>query len=238
MKRWAHNAAAFSTVEDEPTAYWLGFLFADGNLTANHGRYLRLWLKETDRDHLAAFLAFLVSDHPIRTATGRHAVGVDISSPTLFADLERHGCHPRKSLTLEFPTVLPRLVNHFARGYFDGDGSAFWASGSPNLTLAGTSCFLTTLQCIIASVTGITGRLRPHSKSSIHYLCYRGQFRVPPVRDWFYSSATVWLPRKRDRLDAFPPGKRKGYPGEHRSTAGHVASETIRQYIEAQSTRD
>ncbi len=38
-------------------------------------------------------------------------------------DLIGHGATIRKSLTLTFPTHLDeKLIKHFLRGYFDGDG--------------------------------------------------------------------------------------------------------------------
>ena len=40
----------------------------------------------------------------------------------MYEDLIRLGVTPRKSLTLKFPKIPIKLVNHFIRGYFDGDG--------------------------------------------------------------------------------------------------------------------
>ena len=44
----------------------------------------------------------------------------------MYNDLIKQGCVPRKSLILTFPNtnqVPENLINHFIRGYFDGDGS-------------------------------------------------------------------------------------------------------------------
>ena len=44
----------------------------------------------------------------------------------MFNDLIKQGCVPNKSLILTFPNkhqVPENLINHFIRGYFDGDGS-------------------------------------------------------------------------------------------------------------------
>lgn len=43
----------------------------------------------------------------------------------MFNDLIKQGCVPNKSLILTFPNkyhVPKNLINHFIRGYFDGDG--------------------------------------------------------------------------------------------------------------------
>ena len=80
--------------------------------------------------------------------------------------------------------------------------------------------------------------LRPIFRTA-WYLVYRGQFAVPYVREWLYQGATVWLPRKRSRMNAFVPGKRQGYPSAVRyrafcGTAGNVSAATIQRYIDAQ----
>jgi hypothetical protein len=69
---------AFAGVADEATAYWLGFLFADGCvLEANRiPLVLALWLAAKDRAHVERFNAFLASDYPIRAAAKRGACGV------------------------------------------------------------------------------------------------------------------------------------------------------------------
>ena len=46
----------------------------------------------------------------------------------MFNDLIKQGCVPNKSLILTFPNkyqVPKNLINHFIRGYFDGDGSIY-----------------------------------------------------------------------------------------------------------------
>ena len=52
-----------------------------------------------------------------------------LNSPHLVETLISYGCTPRKSLTLKFPDFnifkSQSLINHFIRGYFDGDGSVF-----------------------------------------------------------------------------------------------------------------
>jgi hypothetical protein len=88
----------------------------------------------------------------------------------------------------------------------------------------------------IDGATNGNGRLYPHNMSSVWYLNYRGQFKVQAMRTWIYHEATVWLARKRDRIDGFAPGKRKGYPTANTDvgTAGRVSAETIQRYIDEQ----
>jgi hypothetical protein len=230
------NEGAFSRIGTEETAYWLGFLYADGSVWGS--RYVALWLKEKDAGHVERFRRFLGSGHPIRFDLKRKAAGITVASKRLSDALVEQGCTPRKSLKLSFPVLLPELESHFIRGYFDGDGSAYLGSGAPTISFVGNMDFLAAIQARINAGISGNGSLRPHCRSAAWYLIYRGEFQVPVVRDWRYRAATVWLSRKRERLDGYAPGKRKGYPTAGRyqiaSTAGNVSADTLRRYIEAQ----
>lgn len=61
--------AYFDDVSDEPRAYWLGFLFADGcvrdSANGTAAPILTLGLAECDRGHVEAFRAALGSTHKI-----------------------------------------------------------------------------------------------------------------------------------------------------------------------------
>ena len=46
-----------------------------------------------------------------------------VGSDKLCNDLIKHGCLPRKTFILKWPTTIPEnLIRHFIRGLFDGDG--------------------------------------------------------------------------------------------------------------------
>ncbi len=231
------NEAAFAGVETEETAYWLGFLYADGCVLAKR-HAVQLALKEEDRVHVEAFRAFLSADYPISIDHRRKAVRITISSASLYANLVALGCTPRKSMALTMPPLPGHLLHHFVRGYFDGDGSAYFGGGAPTMSFVGNKSFLEQIKSTIDQATNAGGRLYPHAQRQAWYLVYRGQFKVPVVRGWLYQDATIWLARKRIRLEGYPPGKRIGYPsaaGYRAVTAGNVSQETIQRYIDAQS---
>ena len=114
----------------------MGFLYADGGVTAKNNKYiLALSLSTKDIEHLEKFKKNLNSTNPIRTKPGSgylpntYYVALELYSKKLVTDLINVGCYPNKSLTLKFPNTNyfndPSLIRHFIRGYFDGDGSAF-----------------------------------------------------------------------------------------------------------------
>jgi hypothetical protein len=104
------------------SAYWCGFLFADGNIyvrkNSNQQAVISVGLAERDRNQLVKLRAFLGSTHKIRAVPGRNpSCQFHVPSARLakrLCDLGRY----------EGP-IAPELVafRHFWRGVVDGDGS-------------------------------------------------------------------------------------------------------------------
>lgn len=44
----------------------------------------------------------------------------------MYTDLLKLGLYPNKSLTVKFPDIPQKFINHFVRGYFDGDGCIYF----------------------------------------------------------------------------------------------------------------
>lgn len=122
-------------------AYVLGFLYADGNITdasiSSRTQYIQFNSK--DKEILEAIKLALSADQPIYYRPPKkfsHRNGVYTSSEQyclrvgsrrMFADLIKIGLTPRKSKTIGFPENIPnKYLNHFVRGYFDGDGCVYF----------------------------------------------------------------------------------------------------------------
>lgn len=124
------NDDFFSNIDDQKKAYWLGFLYADGCVYQGTGNSYRLQinLKGGDFEHLRKFVKDIDSTCEVTFSevNGYSVSTVKINSTKMCLDLIDKGCIPNKSLLLQFPSedILPKhLVNHFLRGYFDGDGN-------------------------------------------------------------------------------------------------------------------
>lgn len=224
---------AFRCVRDEATAYWLGFLYADGSVCVRRGgkeKQLRVFLKGSDRPHLEQLADWLGASTLVKEDARYGTVGFSLYSRQLADNLIALGCVPRKSLEpgLDVPTehVPPNLIHHFIRGYFDGDGSVHAGGGSPVLSFCSNPSFLSTVEGILLVGAGVSGTTFAHSHSEqVVNLVYRGVGKVRPVSAWLYEDATVWLPRKRERVNLYV------------GAAGHVSAKTIARYIAAQETR-
>lgn len=208
----------FDKIDNEHKAYWLGFLYADGAIVESKRNDVvktlcfRLELKADDESHIERFNNDINSNYPIRQrlANGKYPSSAVAISNKEFCDiLIRQGCTLRKSLTLKFPSenIVPKdLVNHFIRGYFDGDGSISVGKTRKRYTInfVGTMDFLTDLQNVVNQEMGLPLAKIQHGGCGQAYKLYWGS--IPNVKIWYdylYKDATVYLDRKYERFQMF-----------------------------------
>ena len=207
----------FDTIDSEEKAYWLGFLMADGY--NQEGKYsICLRLQTEDAEILEKFKDFLKSNAPIYTfhrmtrvnKLEREYKEVRVNSVYLSRQLAKLGCVQGKTYTLDYPTWVPDdLMNHFIRGYFDGDGCLCIKkrgnrksseSLSYQLTFTGREEFIMCLQEQLIKGTGVN-RIKLETPVS-HFakvLHYGGRIVVSKILDYLYKNATIYLKRKHDK---------------------------------------
>lgn len=130
------NDNAFSTV-NEFSAYWIGFILADGNVRRNK---LTVHLSNVDVIHLKKLKSFLKSSHKITINEDNEDCTYSVTSKKLLKDLSRFGIIPNKTYTdlKSLNEELTPFMSHFIRGYFDGDGTLHInMNGTPNNTYFG-----------------------------------------------------------------------------------------------------
>lgn len=125
----------FDCVDSEEKAYWLGFIYADGNIskhnTSKESYSTVIALKATDIEHLYKFCELL--KYPKENVkvyskklydTFYEQCRVDLRSRHMWESLNKLGVIPCKTLVITFPDKSifkdESLVRHFIRGYFDG----------------------------------------------------------------------------------------------------------------------
>ena len=117
--------------ETEEAYYWGGFLFADGCVRKEYncrtgviGCYLKLALANQDIEHLKKFCIFM--NLPIEKVKPRsdnlkqHTI--KIGSKQLVESLARFGVVQNKTYRPIQVNLNIKLISHFLRGWFDGDG--------------------------------------------------------------------------------------------------------------------
>lgn len=132
-------------------------MYADGNVSSTINN-VELSLSEKDLDHLKKFKSFLKTNKEVKISQVKYKDKVYnrcrliMSDKHLKSQLIKLGCVPKKSTILIFPDedIVPKsLINHFIRGYFDGDGClSFTKTGRCVVQIIGTKEFLNGLQTI------------------------------------------------------------------------------------------
>lgn len=108
--------------------YVLGFFAADGGMFVNSGGSKYLQFTSTDYEILEKIANLLSAKQKISlkkksSKNQKNCYLLQIGSKEMFNDLIRFGFTPKKDISLKFPKIPDRYLNHFIRGYFDGDGS-------------------------------------------------------------------------------------------------------------------
>lgn len=201
----------FHIIDSEHKAYWLGFIFADGSVirsdkkVSNYNR-LSISLSGHDKMHLEKILTDLkyptdkISLTNTTTSFGTHLVcSVKINSLKLVKDLILHNCHPRKTYVPSFPDDIPdSLINHFIRGYFDGDGCI---SGSkiPNFEITSEKYAISRIQNILMKFCHFRKTKLRYCRHS-YTVRYGGINQIRTIYEWLYKNATVYLERKYNKF--------------------------------------
>lgn len=107
-------------------AYVLGFFVADGCMNKNKRGACFLQFTSKDRDIIQKIRDVLASTHKIAAVQEakewKTAYRLQIGSKKLFNDLLKLGLVPRKAKRISVPQIPQKYLQHFIRGYFDGDG--------------------------------------------------------------------------------------------------------------------
>jgi len=137
MRKYTLNEYFFDEL-NEISAYWLGFLYADGSVRMNQCKSgeLKLKLKYTDKEHIDKFLKDINSNTPVRFGIDKKNNSkfcyVLINSNHMIKKLFELGCVQNKTFKIRLPKLNDNLISNFIRGYFDGDGSISRVKNRPN----------------------------------------------------------------------------------------------------------
>lgn len=207
MIRTIADFEIFDNIDSEEKAYWLGFIYADGNIASLNYKKIRyefeLTLKEEDHNHLIKFCKFIKSNKlPVVSKSGKlfsyKRSRVCFANKHYWNTLNNYGCIPKKSLVLKFPNINifkdKSLIKHFIRGYIDGDGCISYKNKEHTdmtLSILGTREFLSELQKNLP----LERENKIFTENNIFKLVYNGS-RGKYILNYLYNEATIYLERK------------------------------------------
>lgn len=199
----------FKNIDSEEKAYWLGFLYADGNVRIKDKYVLEVGLKADDESHLIK-LANVLADNlspkykAVRCKDKTYdSSRLSVVNKNIVLDLIDKGCVPKKSMILTFPgeDILPKeLQRHFIRGYFDSDGSVYWNNhetcNNICFNMLGTDEFLNSVYDILFDNLSITRTNVYKKQSSDCMFILKSGEQAYKILDWLYSDCNIKLDRK------------------------------------------
>jgi len=190
------NENVFDKIDTEEKAYWLGFIYADGYISKRDNNFeLTLGLK--DVEHLKKFAKFMSYESNVKTDSYRCRFSV--TNKHLKSMLVLLGVTPQKSLTLKFPNsdqVPVEFLNHFIRGYFDGDGSVMICGAKKNklkTNLIGTKKFLKKV-LFICKISKKLSHDKRHNMNVFYFDLAIAKSKK--LLKYIYKNSTIFLERK------------------------------------------
>lgn len=220
-RKYTFNYNYFDNIDTESKAYILGMLYADGTNSTKRG-VLRLGLQEKDIDILEKINKEFDNTKPIRFSKSRknkRIAEIELVSKNTANQLAYLGCIPKKSLILKFPNskqVPNHLINHFIRGYFDGDGCLAYRYPKKNknckvkkaycICFVGTELFCLYLSMILKEMLNCNSYIakrHKHKNTTTRQLWFGGNQQVKRILNYLYKDATIWLDRKYNKYQVF-----------------------------------
>jgi hypothetical protein len=181
------------------SAYVLGWLYSDGNVTQDK-RTFRFHQNKKDLEVFIKIKKLMKSNHKIKIS-GNYLSFV-VHSTKMCKRLIKLGCMPRKAKKIRFPKNIPaNYTNHFVRGYFDGDGSiSFNKPNTIRIRFIGNERFMKALKKEIYVQIGLKGKTKEALKPLWKIDFYGDNARN--ICKWMYkNSKGNYLKRKHDRYE-------------------------------------
>jgi intein-encoded DNA endonuclease-like protein len=198
----------FFSVDTPQSFYWAGFLAADGNIDKNLYR-LTIKLSQKDLSHLELFKKHLLSDAKIFFKKEKLSIYgscyIRVSSNKLINDLiNKFNVTPNKTKTFKMNdwTLNHKFVNHFIRGYIDGDGSYTITDRGKTfkISLLGNLEFMMQFKSLMENKC-LTNINKIILHKNMHYVSYTGNKQCAKIIKFLFQDAGgTFLKRKFNKI--------------------------------------
>jgi intein/homing endonuclease len=204
------NEKYFEIIDTEEKAYWLGYIWADGYSSRKAPWFLCIQTK--DIEHLKLFCKNINYQGKIKMpkisggfANASTMGRITICRKKICNDINNLGRYNQEMI---IPEKIPnKLIRHFIRGYFDGDGSVYTyiKSGWPKnakkryfynrleVSIIGT---ISILDSIRNNILNIKTRIKKSKTDYMKYLVISNKKDTQEFYNYLYENATIYLERK------------------------------------------
>lgn len=213
-RRYLINEDYFKEIDTPEKAYFLGFLYADGNVEKEE-KVASITLQERDKYILEFFARQVYSNdynllpdfHDFKKYNGIRVKKwkLKMCSSKFVKNLIKLGCIPAKSFVLKFPTeeqVSDNFVHHFIRGVFDGDGCIYVKSNKYMVvSILGTENLLQGIQSFLIDKIGLKSIVkRKPDKKNLYQLRITNTKDCWKFANFIYDNDTAFLTRKKNKF--------------------------------------
>jgi hypothetical protein len=210
-RNYTLNEDYFENIDSIDKAYFLGLLYADGNVSkvGGCGYRVKIGLQERDSYILERFANYCNFNGPIlfrKKATDNHQNQklLQIYSKKFYENACKQGLHDSKTFTLTFPKLDDIYMSHFIRGYFDGDGCVFIKQYknqmSTSIQFLGTLDMCKGIKEYLTSILELRSDTKIQSKKSIFKYTINDRKDLLKVINYLYlNKKDCFLDRKLDK---------------------------------------
>jgi hypothetical protein len=212
--KYSLNESYFDVIDNEKKAYFLGLLMADGCVSDKNT--VSISLKECDRHILDELIKELQTDSPLKFIKNNkknqsNYYRVIFYSKKLCQSLIKLGCIPRKThlLKCDISFMSEKLINHFVRGCFDGDGCISYRLYKnkylkSTINFTSSKSFCEGLSILIKQKFEYNMYMSTrHKNSDTKTVELSGNIQNKNIINWLYKDSTVFLFRKREKAESF-----------------------------------
>lgn len=211
-----HNSDYFKEIDSEVKAYILGYLIADGSIEESNRKdrpsklvRLRFGCVSEDDEILKLIQSEIAPDNKLRyyqpKGNRKKTTILQICDKDLINDLRTlYNVQPRKTYhqDFEFPNIPIKYERDFIRGFIDGDGSI----GRHHFSMICNSLkFAEQIRDkVIATIPELKWHIYKENRKITDYwsLHFSMNLKVSHlIYDYLYKDATVFLERKRHKLN-------------------------------------
>lgn len=219
----------FEKIDTERKAYFLGLLFADGNVQNEKGNSwsIGLSLMKEDKYLVEEFAKEIKTDLSVKeylNNTGFQRKDGEphiecrlvVHSKKMADDLGRYGIVPRKSLIVStIPTISKELLPHFIRGFMDGNGCITYnySHNIKNIRVLfySTNAFCSSLKELLEKEDIICSSIYNQKEYKVSFFSCNRKESIKKLYDYLYSDSTIYMKRKKKKIDEFISKYRDNY---------------------------
>ena len=204
--RYNNNRNAFSTIQSEEDAYWLGFITADGYICETQPKVI-LGLGEIDYVHLQKYSRYLgYSEEEFKSLVRKGTGGAYTKDNIVYSlitcgqqivnNLVDKGVRQAKSgKEIPFICETKELQIAYIRGLFDGDG--YIRSTQYGVGLVGSLDMLTFVSNFLKEELGWKDeKTHIYKHGKIYKYAIQGRIKSSQILQLLYGNATIYLDRK------------------------------------------